>query len=163
MIGIAWWREGALTVNKAHALRLFTVTNRIVASRPGIVAQVRHIIGLWTYALLLRRPAFEIIFQTFRFLEYTSVPMDTGQRIPESVIGELEKLLDVLPLLAADLRQKLPPRSTFLTPVKRVVVSSTPIFLPERSACSRKTWPRHGPGRAGTRRLSPHWHKTKAT
>lgn len=90
----------------SHALRLFKATNRIVASRRASLAQVRHIIGLWTYALILRMPAFSILFHTFRFLEEATVPAETKQWIPNSVLAELGALLDVFPFLTADIRQK---------------------------------------------------------
>lgn len=112
-IGLAWCKEGALRVKPAHTLRIFESTNRIVCSKRASMDQVRHVIGLWTYALLLRRPAFSILFYTFRFLAETSASTAVRQRLPDSVIEELGALQDVFPLLVADLRQQLAPRIYF--------------------------------------------------
>lgn len=112
-IGLAWWKDGALTVKPAHARRLFTVTNRIVCSKRASVDEIRHIIGLWTYALLLRRPAFSILFHTCRFLDQTDIATADRLRVPDGVIEELGALLDVFPLLVAGLKQGLPERIYF--------------------------------------------------
>lgn len=113
-IGLSWWSsEGVLTVKPAHALRLFKITNAIVCSKRASLERVRHITGLWTYALLLRHPAFSILYHTFRLLEQPGVSATSKQRVPDSVVEELSALLDVFPLLFADLRQPLSPRIYF--------------------------------------------------
>lgn len=104
-IGLAWWKDGTLTVKPSHALPLFRTTNRIVATRRATPSEIRHAVGLWTYALLLRRPAFSILYETFRFIEEAAD--DVRTRIPNPVVEELGSLLGVFPLLCADLSQPL--------------------------------------------------------
>lgn len=74
---------------------------------------MQEIIGLWTYALLLRRPALSILFYTFRFLEEKGTGVQNKRRIPESVIEKLSALLDIFLLLCADLRLLLAQRIYF--------------------------------------------------
>lgn len=110
-LGLAWWRDGVLTVKPSHALRLYKLTNPVVASRRASPALVRRIVGLWSYALLLRRPAFSILYQAFAFTNEEHP--DKCRRLPDSVVEELSTLLDVFPLLFADLRQPLASRVYF--------------------------------------------------
>lgn len=110
-LGLAWWSDGAINVKPSHALRLFKSTNPIVASKRASPAQLREVIGLWTYTLVLRRPAFSILFDTFSFLNEREP--DKRLRLPDSVVDELTALMDVFPLLFADLHQPLSPRIYF--------------------------------------------------
>lgn len=66
-IGLSRCKEGVLTVKPLLALDLFRSTNQIVSTKPAIPTQTRHMIGLWTYVLLLHWPAFSILSDTLRF------------------------------------------------------------------------------------------------
>lgn len=96
-IGLAWWKEGVLTVKHSLVLRLFRTTNPIEAIKQESPSQIWHIVGMCTYALLLRHPSFSILYHAFEF-------MDEGQpnktrRVPDPVGDELGALLDIFPLL----------------------------------------------------------------
>lgn len=110
-LGLAWWKDGEITVKPSHALRLFRLTNPVVASKRGSPAQIRRIVGLWTYALLLRRPEFSILYDIFLFLDEDDA--HRSRCIPDSVVSELATLLHVFPLLFADLSQPMAPRAYF--------------------------------------------------
>lgn len=112
-IGLAWWKDGVLTVKPSHALCLFQDTTAILRSKWVTVARVQELVGLWTNALLLRRPAFSILFFTFHFIEEAGKNRQIKPRVPESVLEELSALLDIFPLLAADLRLPLSPTDSF--------------------------------------------------
>lgn len=60
-IGLAWWKDGVLKVKQSHTLRLFCTTSQIVRSKRSSTSQM----------LLLRCPAFYILFHTFQFIEET--------------------------------------------------------------------------------------------
>lgn len=83
-IGFAWWKEGTLTVKPAHALRLFRVTDHIVSAKRSSQLEIRRVVGLWTYELHFRRPAFSILSNTFTFVD--DAGSDTKHRVPDSVI-----------------------------------------------------------------------------
>lgn len=134
--------EGALTVKSAHALRLFKVNNEIVRLKRRSLDQVRHIVGLWTSALILRRPAFSILYHTFRFLEQKGTPVNVKQRITDSVIEEFNALLDVFPLLSSNLRQKLSPRVYFSDACKSGAGVEYADLTPGTPGCSRTMWQR---------------------
>lgn len=76
-------------------------------------SQMQEIIGSWTYALLLRRPALSILFYTFPFLEETGTAVHTKRRIPDLVVEELSALLDFFTILCVDLRLPLSSRIYF--------------------------------------------------
>lgn len=124
-IGLAWWKEGVLTVKPSHALRLFRVTTKMVRWKRASVSLMEEIVGLWTYALLLRRPALSILFSTFRFLEESGAVSNTVLRIPEPVFDELFALSDVFPLLSADLRIPLSQKIYFVEACPSGGVSNT--------------------------------------
>lgn len=55
-IGLTWWRDGTITVKPSHAEKLFHLTNPIVSSKWGSPRDIQQVVGLWNWALLLRRP-----------------------------------------------------------------------------------------------------------
>lgn len=68
-IRLALWWEVVLTVKPAHALRLFHVNNRIFSCKRASNDDVRQILGVWAFSLLLRRPAASILSASFQCLE----------------------------------------------------------------------------------------------
>jgi hypothetical protein len=62
--------------------------------------QLAHLIGKWTWVLLLRRPALSLLQHSYRFVEIAGYrPFELWP----SVRRELDSLLGILPLLYADL------------------------------------------------------------
>lgn len=107
-IGLAWWHDGTLTVKPGYAQKLFVTTNRIVSSRWSSPRELQHAVGLWNWALLLRRPAFSVLFYCYAFM--LEAEPDKRRRLPESVVVELSILPDLFPLLFADLSRPLESR-----------------------------------------------------
>lgn len=94
-IGLVWWKAAVLSVKHAHQLRLFKFTNNMFCSRLASLNQVRQIVRLWKYNILLHRPTFSILYHTFRFLEQTDTRVDFKQRVIDSFIDGFIALLDV--------------------------------------------------------------------
>lgn len=67
--GLAWWKKGVLIVKPSFALRLLPSTTELVSTRRAIQKKALRVLDLWIYALLLRRPAFSILSEKFRFSE----------------------------------------------------------------------------------------------
>lgn len=61
-IGLAWWRDGTLTVKPSHANKLFVTANPIVSCIRASPRHIHHFVVLWNWALLLRLPAFSMLF-----------------------------------------------------------------------------------------------------
>lgn len=100
-IGLCWWRDGKLTVKPSHALKLFRETNPVVASTTASPKKIQEIVGLWSWALLLRRQLFSVLFHTYNFCRQPQP--ERKRRISDAIIRELSILLDVFPMVYADL------------------------------------------------------------
>lgn len=107
-IGLALWRNGVLKVKTDHAKKLFCTKNPIVASLRASPRELQNVIGLWNWALLLRRPALSVLFHVYTFM--IEAQPDRSRRLPDSVVTELSILLDLFPLLYADLSRPLASR-----------------------------------------------------
>lgn len=107
-IGLAWWRDGAVTVKPSHGNKLFSSTNRVVVYKQASPRDIQRIVGLWNWALLLHRPVFSVLFHVYAFM--LEPDQDRRRRLPDSVVMELSILLDLFPLLFAKLSRPLSTR-----------------------------------------------------
>lgn len=81
-IGLEWGKDGVITVRRNHALHLFRTTSLLVRSKRASVSILQEVVGLWTYAPMLRRPVLSMLCHTFKFSEEGRSADDTKHRLP---------------------------------------------------------------------------------
>ncbi|KAL0630595.1 hypothetical protein Q9L58_010558 [Maublancomyces gigas] len=91
--------EVGLSVPKLQALRMSTL--RILAVGEATGRELSHLVGRWTWAMLVRRPAMSIFSAVYRFIECAH---DSSYTIWPSVRRELLAATGIAPLLYASIR-----------------------------------------------------------
>lgn len=107
-LGLWWWREGVITVKATAARRLLADTERVLNNGFATPHDMQRLIGLWVWPCLLRRPLLSILFEVMAFSRL--LPTNRRQQLSEPVRKELNVLLDLFPLMCADLRRPLSKR-----------------------------------------------------
>ena len=94
-------RQGTIRLPSDSQSSLVRSTVAALRSHEMTSRQLVHLIGRWTWIMMLRRPTLAILQHVYRFCRLAQ-----GRRfhVWMSVRRELGMLLSVLPLLTADLR-----------------------------------------------------------
>jgi hypothetical protein len=91
--------EVGLSVPKLQALRMSTL--RMLATGEATGRELSHLVGRWTWAMLVRRPAMSIFSAVYRFIECAH---DSCYTIWSSVRRELLAAAYIAPLMYASIR-----------------------------------------------------------
>jgi hypothetical protein len=92
---------GRVGVSPAKLLALVRSTQQLLAAGNATGRQLAALVGSWTWAALVRRPALALFGSVYRFIEAAK---DRCFRLWPSVVTELLTLTRLAPLLFADLR-----------------------------------------------------------
>lgn len=103
-LGLWWWPSGVLTPRPAMVRRLRWQTERVISRRGAQVCELRSLIGAWVWCCLLRRGALSILDTLFEVSDKETLSPLQFYRLRAGQLDELHTLLDVMPLLFADLR-----------------------------------------------------------
>lgn len=101
-IGLWWWIEGVLTVRPALARALLNHTEAILARGTSSPKEMQSILGRWTWACLLRRNFLSTLNKVYSLTSLDRPSRRRNLSVQQRV--ELEMLLDLFPLMCADLR-----------------------------------------------------------
>ena len=94
-------RRGSIRLPADSQLSLVRSTLAAIRAPELTGLQLAHILGRWTWLLMLRRPALAVLQHVYRFCR---LAQGRRFRVWTSVRRELGMLLSLLPLLTADLR-----------------------------------------------------------
>lgn len=101
-LGLWRWPEGVLTIKPKTVLRLRVRTERLLRLGFASATDLRQTFGLCICICLLRRELLSILDKAFEFMQTDDE--ERRRRLPPAVGTELNMLLDLFPLMYADLR-----------------------------------------------------------
>jgi hypothetical protein len=93
-------RSGTITLPRASQVSLVRVSLAVLRARTVPGTLLAHVVGRWTWVMMLRRPSLAVLQQCYR---YCDVAKGAHFTLWSSARRELEALLTLLPLLHAQL------------------------------------------------------------
>lgn len=97
---------GRLCPRAESLARLVSATRALIHGAPASPAQVRRVVGHWTWYMLLRRPALSIFGRVYRYMRTASA---ARQSLWTDVVCELRRAVTLSPFFFADLRAPVSP------------------------------------------------------
>lgn len=123
-LGLWWMQQGVITVKPSLLRKLQVATQDLLSYNRPTPAEVRKACGLWVWACLLQRSILSVMDSLFEFGNRPH--QQVRQNFPQKARAELETLLDLLPVVQAELR--LPFQTEFTRPMHQRWDSHIPRF-----------------------------------